>query len=68
MEDGRPQKNDDGDDIYLFSGPTTAEGSRGIDLYVCEIIDRQESGDYFYNYTILAENHEVSYQLENVPH
>ena len=68
MEDGRRKKNDNGDSIFLFAGPTDIKALHGREFYRCEIIDRQKSDEYFYNYTILADQGEGSFQLEDVPH
>lgn len=68
MEDGRRKTNDNGDVIFLFDGPNDVEGHISSLMFSCKIIDRQKSDDNFYNYTVIGERGDSTFQVENVPH
>lgn len=68
MEDGKRKVNDEGNEITLFEGPVEFKKFTGGGMHHCEIIDRQESGDHFYNYTIIEQRSEGVIQVERVPH
>ena len=67
-EDGTRKANDDGVEIARFAGPADFANFTGGDRYICQIIDRRES-DNFFNYTVITEKGGESInQIENVPH
>lgn len=68
MPDGLRNVNEKGDDIVLFSGPKKFEEFTGNKMYMCDIIDRESSKDFLYNYTVIAINEEVDTQVMDVPH
>jgi len=68
MTDGQLKVNDDDVDIALFSGPTSFEDYTGTQLAFCEVIDRKESDDFFYNYTILVSSDSVLTEIVDLPH
>jgi len=68
MTDGRRKLNDDDVDIALFSGPASFEEYRGSQLCFCEVIDRKESGEFFYNYTVASTSDTFITEVIDIPH
>jgi hypothetical protein len=68
--DGMPKENDKGEDILVWTGPTTYENYTGVDLVVCDLLSREVSKEHSYTYTVKArtkETNEIA-QVMGVPH
>ncbi|CAB9512428.1 Guanylate cyclase [Seminavis robusta] len=71
LPDGRPRRNPDGLEIFLYAEDLSHDEITGADMYVCDVISRTDKltdGD-LYNYTVLAKiSDDDIVQVENVPH
>lgn len=70
VPDGRPMFDTAlGVDIVEWSSPTTNADFKGRNLFIVDILDREETPERFFNYTVLAKFAEDRIEeIVNVPH
>jgi SET domain len=68
LPDGRRKKNEDDFFIHLYDGSTNYNQITGIDMFLCEVISYKESGNHFYNYTVIGKHRDGIVEVQDVPH